>query len=71
MQQALAELQRRDAAGCVILGDPAYYARFGFHATPGLTLPGVDPKYFMARAFRGPLPAGTVAYHAAFTTDAV
>src|SRR5579863_1698947 len=31
---ALAELRRRGGAGCVVLGDPGYYGRFGFRANP-------------------------------------
>ena len=36
MEQALSELRAMQAAGCVLLGDPAYYARFGFQAHAGL-----------------------------------
>ncbi|HEY0953302.1 MAG TPA: GNAT family N-acetyltransferase, partial [Roseateles sp.] len=56
------------AAGCVLLGDPAYYARFGFAARPGLVLPGVPASHFQALQLDAtpPLPAGQVAYDAAF-----
>ncbi|WP_163469467.1 GNAT family N-acetyltransferase, partial [Escherichia coli] len=30
IRRLLAELQERGAAGCVVLGDPNYYGRFGF-----------------------------------------
>ena len=67
MRQALAQLQALPgAAGCVVLGDPAYYTRFGFRAEPALALPGMPPEYFMALAFAGPMPAGTVRYSEAF-----
>lgn len=66
MEQALAGLQELGAAGCVVLGDPAYYGRFGFRAESGLVLPGVPPQYFQAIAFRGPVPVGKVSYHEAF-----
>ncbi|MBM7060230.1 N-acetyltransferase [Pseudomonas sp. UL073] len=66
MQQALADLRQRGAAGCVLLGDPAYYRRFGFVVRPDLLLPGVPPEYFQALSFDGRWPAGTVRYHAAF-----
>ncbi|EPZ6084409.1 TPA: hypothetical protein ACXJRG_000056 [Pseudomonas aeruginosa] len=42
----------------MLLGDPAFYARFGFQAHTGLQLPGVLPGYFMALAFDGPVPEG-------------
>lgn len=67
VEQALAELRALGASGCVVLGDPAYYARFGFRAEPALVLPGVAPEYFQAIAFDGPPASGTVAYHASFT----
>lgn len=66
MAAALEALRRRQAQGCVLLGDPAYYARFGFRSLPSLTLPGVDAKYFQALPFSERMPAGAVTYHAAF-----
>ncbi|WP_316153811.1 N-acetyltransferase [Cupriavidus sp. BIC8F] len=67
---ALADLRRLGAAGCVLLGDPAYYGRFGFAARPGLVLDGVPPEYFQALAFDGGYPAGSVQYHDAFNATA-
>lgn len=69
MKAALAELQGKGAAGCVVLGEPGYYARFGFKAHPGLELPGVPQEYFQALSFNGHWPTGTVQYHKSF--DAV
>jgi predicted N-acetyltransferase YhbS len=66
MKAALAQLQRLGGAGCVVLGDPGYYGRFGFQAQTGLVLPGVPPEYFQALSFVGKFPAGIVTYHAAF-----
>lgn len=66
VEQALLELRGRRAHGCVVLGDPRYYRRFGFEAVPGLTFPGVLPAYFQALAFEGNLPCGVVSYHEAF-----
>ncbi len=63
---ALKELRRRGGAGCVVLGDPGYYGRFGFNAHPGLELPGVPTEYFQTLAFADELPQGTVRYHKAF-----
>lgn len=69
MEQALSELRRLGAAGCVVLGDPNYYSRFGFNAELSLTLPGVPPEYFQAIAFTGSLPAGEVSYHESFSAQ--
>lgn len=70
MHAALNELRSSDACGCVVLGDPGYYFRFGFVPDPGLVLPGVPPEYFQAMSFNGALPTGTVSYHDAFSTRA-
>ncbi|WP_428385675.1 GNAT family N-acetyltransferase [Nevskia ramosa] len=70
MTRALAELRALGAAGCVVLGDPRYYARFGFRAEPSLVLPDVPAKYFQAIVFSGQLPSATVSYHQAFAAQA-
>ena len=66
MLEALAELKRIEASGCVLLGDPKYYGKFGFENVPELALPGVPPEYFQAVTFCEQFPAGTVSYHEAF-----
>ena len=66
MQAALAALEERGAAGCVLLGDPAYYGRFGFRTDPRLRLAGVPAEYFQARLLVGEWPDAEVRYHGAF-----
>jgi putative acetyltransferase len=68
VREALVQLRVIGGRGCVVLGEPAYYARFGFRAEPRLVLPDVPPAYSQALAFdaAGPMPVGTVSYHAAF-----
>ena len=68
--RALSSLRAAGAAGCVVLGDPGYYARFGFRPEPRLVLPGVPAGYFQALPFDADRPAGEVAYHAAFEATA-
>lgn len=70
ISQALDKLRASGAAGCVVLGEPAYYSRFGFSAHPGLVLPGVPAEYFQAIAFDGACPNGEVAYHVSFEATA-
>lgn len=70
MTDGLARLKARGAEGCVVLGEPAYYGRWGFAVHEGLVYPGVPPEYFMALAFAGGVPRGEVAYHAAFSASA-
>lgn len=69
MREALRALEAEEAAGCVLLGEPEYYGRFGFRAEPNLVLPDVPPEYFQALAFRPPLPCGTVSYDEAFNAQ--
>lgn len=69
MHAALQQLRGQGAAGCVLLGDPAYYARFGFRPEPGLLLPDVPAEYFQALAFGSSVPQGVVTYHAAFSAQ--
>ena len=66
IRQALDDLRHLGAAGCVVLGDPSYYSRFGFIAVPGLVLPGVPAAYFQALGFTGSFAQGVVTYSPAF-----
>lgn len=67
---ALDALRERHAAGCVVLGEPGYYGRFGFRADPDFVLPGVPPEYFQVVRFTPGEDGGTVAYHPAFEVAA-
>lgn len=67
MQAVLDELRAQGASGCVVLGEPAFYARFGFLADARLALAGVPAEYFQALPLQGGLPAGKVTYHPGFS----
>lgn len=64
--EGLERLRRTGAAGCVVLGDPAYYGRFGFRHDPALVYADVPAGYFQRLAFASAVPSGTVRYHAGF-----
>lgn len=64
---ALKQLKATGAAGCVVLGDPHFYAQFGFQPINHLILDGVPAEYFQALSFDGKFPQGIVTYHAAFS----
>lgn len=66
MHEAIRALRNIGAEGCVLLGDPAYYARFGFKPEPALILPNVPAGYLQALLFGSVLPSGIVLYHEAF-----
>lgn len=76
IRQGLEQLQSAGAGGCVVLGNPDYYGRFGFRNDARLRLPDVPAQYFQCLAFNGGLPdadlvgedmtEGDVAYHQGF-----
>ena len=67
IRTALNQLQLRyPCHGCVVLGEPEYYARFGFKAYPQLVLDGVPASYFQALSFADSIPTAQVCYAAAF-----
>jgi putative acetyltransferase len=59
-------LRAMRAHGCVVLGDPAYYGRFGFVSDPGVYYGDVPPEYFQRLSFGGEAPRGEVSFHGAF-----
>ncbi|KWV94996.1 GNAT family N-acetyltransferase [Erythrobacter sp. AP23] len=66
MQRAIADMRMRGARGIVLLGDPAYYQRFGFEHDPQLVFPGPPAEYFQRLVIDGDAPSGTVSYAPAF-----
>ncbi|BCM90307.1 hypothetical protein IAD21_02158 [Abditibacteriota bacterium] len=66
IREGLERLQSQGAAGCVVLGEPGYYGRFGFKVRPGLELEGVPVEYFLAMSFDGSEPQGLVKYRPEF-----
>ncbi len=64
--EGLARLKACGAGGCVVLGEPAFYERFGFVHDPALRYPGPPPEYFQRLVLRGGAPVGTVEYSRAF-----
>jgi putative acetyltransferase len=69
IQDGLSRLKELNARGCCLVGHPDYYRKLGFRNAPGLVLEGVPPEVFLALAFDGPLPQGTVAFHEGFKAD--
>jgi len=66
IEAGLDRLRARGSKGCVVLGEPAYYSRFGFTADPDLRLAGVPPEYFQRLKFEEHPCVGEVKYDAAF-----
>ena len=67
IENGLEQLRRTGASGCVVMGEPSYYGRFGFQQDGRFTYPGPPPEYFTVLAYR-PIPprSGPVNYHSAF-----
>ena len=66
MQRAIADMRTMGARGIVLLGEPAYYSRFGFEHDPQLNYPGPPAQYFQRLVLEGEAPSGTVSYAPAF-----
>lgn len=65
VKRGLESLKAMGAAGCVVLGEPEFYGRFGFVSQSDYIFEGVPQEYFQVLAFGGSA-AGTVTYHDAF-----
>lgn len=68
--EGLSRLQARGARGCALVGDPGYYARFGFRNHPALVHDGVPQVFFVVLPFDGHVPQGHVTFHPAFHATA-
>jgi len=66
VRAAVRQAQARNAAGVVLVGDPGFYARFGFARVPGLAWPGVPDQYVLALPLADRSPRGDIACHPAF-----
>lgn len=70
VEAGLERLRAMDAHGCVLLGEPQLYSRFGFAHDPKLVLAGVPPEFFMTLSLGTSRAEGVVSYHPAFSMPA-
>jgi predicted N-acetyltransferase YhbS len=66
VEAGLDALRTRGARGCVLVGDPAFYSRFGFSSHPGVAWHGVPDENVLCLWMSGEWPTGEVACHPAF-----
>lgn len=66
IERGIADLTVQGARGIVLLGNPAFYGRFGFTHDPALIYPGPPAEYFQRRVIAGEAPRGVVSYARAF-----
>jgi putative acetyltransferase len=69
IHEGLSRLKGIRARGCLVVGHPEYYRKFGFDNVPGLVHEGVPPEVFLALSFDGETPQGTVAFHEGFRAE--
>ncbi|MFO1038332.1 MAG: N-acetyltransferase [Geminicoccaceae bacterium] len=70
VRAGLDEIRKRGAAGCVLVGEPAFYERFGFRSDPSLTMDGVPQEYVLALRLTDDGAAGAITHHPAFHVEA-
>jgi putative acetyltransferase len=59
-------LREQDAAGCALIGNPAYYSRFGFRAFPELAPEGMPAEYYQILPLRVADPDEVIGFHPLF-----
>jgi putative acetyltransferase len=67
INEGISSLKARGGKGCVLVGDPGYYLRFGFRNIPALIYEGIPQKVFLALPFDKEMPQGTVLFHPGFS----
>jgi len=66
VRAGLERLRQQGARGCVLVGEPSFYRRFGFTNNPELMLEEASQEYFMSLPLSGNGARGVVTYHPAF-----
>jgi putative acetyltransferase len=67
VEAGLGALRSKEANGCVLVGDPAFYTRFGFEHSPGVVRAGVPDQNVLCLRIAGPMPLGELSHHPAFS----
>lgn len=70
VNEGLDAIRALGAQGCVLVGDPAYYSRFGFSHNPALTMDHVPPEVLLCLPMANHVPEGRVEHHSAFFVQA-
>lgn len=66
IREGIRRIEELGAEGCVLLGYPSFYGRFGFRHDSGLTSGGEINPNFQQLTLKGATPRGEVTYHPAF-----
>jgi putative acetyltransferase len=66
IRAGIAWLTTQGAAGCVLVGNPAYYSRFGFHLFPHFAPDGPHAEFYQMLPLGVSAPNMVVGYHPLF-----
>jgi len=66
VNEGLNLLKALGGKGCVLVGEPNYYERFGFKSPNELKYEGAPQENFLALSFCNEIPTGVVKFHQAF-----
>jgi putative acetyltransferase len=66
IREGIAQLTAIGASGCILVGNPNYYERFGFKLCPDLAPIGQPKAYFMILALGNAAPSCVVSFHPLF-----
>ena len=66
IKKGLSELKEMNAQGCVLVGNPNYYRRFGFKNDSRLLFEGVPAEVFLILPFGDTVPRGNIELHKGF-----
>jgi putative acetyltransferase len=69
VESGLEELRARHASGCVLVGDPRFYSRFGFGTFPDLDYEGVPHEFVLGLPFTTAAPCGSIVANQAFAIE--
>ena len=69
VKEGLIRLKTQGAQGCVVIGNPQIYARFGFHSDGQLISGALDRALVQRIIFQGPAPAGNISFAPAFDLE--
>ncbi len=69
LQSGLDRIRELGAHGCVLVGEPRYYERFGFKSCPEFFCDGVPPENLLVLPFDKGCPKGKITFHPAFFVE--
>ncbi|SIN84176.1 putative acetyltransferase [Parasphingorhabdus marina DSM 22363] len=69
IEAGLAELRNREAAGCILVGNPEYYQRFGFQGFPELCPDRQPADYFQILPLGVAEPDVVIEFHPLFYAE--